>query len=203
MENKVSNYHTRYQERVDFYKSFGYDIEAERKFILESARPLYGDILEVGTGKGYFTVELAKQGYSFTSIDASRQEQDLARRNINHFGLEKLVDFRVENAESLTFKDSSFDAIFMINTVHHLERPYKVIDELIRIISFEGKIILSDFTKDGMEMIAKVHETEGRVHEAGLVSLKRIVEYLEEKKFLVERCGSKFQEVVIGCHSLM
>ncbi len=85
-----------------------------------------GNILEVWTGKGYFTVELAKEGYKFVSIDLSGEEQEFARLNIKYFGFEKHVDFRIENAEYLSFGDSSFDTIFSINTIHHLANPVKV-----------------------------------------------------------------------------
>jgi len=139
MEKTIIGNHKRYLERITFYKSFGYDIEKERIFILEKARPLYGNILEVGTGKGYFTLELAKEGYIFTSVDISAEEQEIAKLNVRYFGLEKVVDFKIENAENLSFKDASFDIIFSINTIHHLINPYKVIDELTRILTVEKR----------------------------------------------------------------
>ena len=200
MEEKLIENHKRYLERVNFYKSFGYDVEKERKFILGKAYPLFGDILEVGTGKGYFTVELAKEEYKFVSIDVSDEEQEFARLNIKYFGFEKFVDFRIENAESLSFGDSSFDIIFSINTIHHLANPVKVIDELIRIVTFEGKIILSDFTEDGLEIIDKIHVTEGRRHEAGQTKLPEIGNYLESKGFKIQKHRSKFQEILIAYH---
>ena len=46
MEEKLSENHKRYSEKVNFYKKFGYDVEEERKFILEKSYPLYGDIAE-------------------------------------------------------------------------------------------------------------------------------------------------------------
>ncbi|MCF7908581.1 MAG: class I SAM-dependent methyltransferase [Candidatus Omnitrophica bacterium] len=203
MENKTSDYYTRYLERVNFYKSFGYDIEKERKFILEKSCPFDGDILEVGTGKGYFTVELAKAGYNFTSVDVSYQEQDYARRNIKYFGFAKLVNFQIENAEQFSFKDASFDTVFVINAIHHFENPYKVMDELIRVTSFEGKFILSDFNEEGLKLIGKIHESEGRTHKAGSVNLNDIGKYLQRKDFSIETYSSKFQEIVTACHSLM
>lgn len=198
MEEKLLENHKKYLERINFYKKFGYDVGEERKFILRYAHPLYGDILEVGTGKGYFTVELAKEGYEFTSIDISSEEQEFARLNIKYFGFEKLVDFRIENAERLSFDDSSFDVIFSINTIHHLTNPIKVIDELIRIVTFEGKIIISDFTKEGLEIIDKIHASERRIHEAGKTNLSDIERYLVNKGFRTQKHKSKFQKVLIS-----
>ncbi|MFH1594305.1 MAG: class I SAM-dependent methyltransferase [Candidatus Omnitrophota bacterium] len=198
MEEQLSENHKRYLERINFYKDFGYDVEEERKFILEKSCPLYGDIVEVGTGKGYFTVELAKEGYNFTTIDISDEEQEFARLNIRYFGLEKLVDFRIENAEYLSFDNSSFDIIFSINTIHHLTNPAKVTEELIRIVTLEGKIILSDFTEDGLKIINKIHATEGRVHEAGQTSLSEVGNYLEQRRFGMQKHKSRFQEILIA-----
>jgi 2-polyprenyl-3-methyl-5-hydroxy-6-metoxy-1,4-benzoquinol methylase len=198
LEEKLQEFHKKYLDRLSFYKKFGYDIEAERKFILEKAYPLYGDILEVGTGKGYFSLELAKEGYKFTSIDISDSEQEFARLNIRYLGFEKLINFRVENAEDLSFDNSSFDIIFSINTIHHLNSPTKVIDELIRIVTFEGKIILSDFTKEGLKIIGEIHAKEGRRHEAGRVILPDISSYLESKGFRIEKDKSRFQDLIIA-----
>lgn len=200
MEDRLLDNHKRYLERIKFYKNFGYDIEKERDFILEKARPLYGDILEVGTGKGYFTVELAKQGYSFISIDISGEEQKLARLNIKKLGFEKRVTFKIEDAEHLSFADKSFDVIFSINTLHHLVNPFKVIDELTRVVTLEGKIILSDFTEEGFALISKTHAAEGRKHDSGQITLLKVSDYLSDKGFKIEKHRDKFQEVIIAYH---
>lgn len=203
MQKELLENHKRYLERRKVYKNFGYDIEEERKFILDKAQPLYGDMLEVGTGKGYFTVELAREGRKFTSVDISEDEQRLARLNIEYFGLDKQVDFKIEDAEHLSFEDKSFDVIFSINTIHHFSKPFRVIDELIRIVSFEGKIILSDFTEKGLEAIDKVHASEGRIHEAGKSKLRDVEDYLLQKRFKTEKDGSSFQEILIAYHPVI
>ena len=203
MDEKILENHKRYSQRITFYKSLGYDVQKERSFILEKSFPLYGNILEVGTGKGYFTVQLAKEGFKFTSIDISEQEQEFAKLNIKYFGFDKLVDFRIEDAQHLKFDDSSFDVIFAINTLHHLKNPTKVIDELIRIVSFEGKIILSDFNQKGLEIIGRIHTSEGRRHEAGKTTLSEVGNYLEAKGFIVKKFNTAFQDVLIAYHQII
>ena len=71
MEKEVLENHKRYLERVKLYRSFGYDLEKERDFILDKSLPISGEILEIGTGKGHFALVLAKRGFRFTSIDIS------------------------------------------------------------------------------------------------------------------------------------
>lgn len=200
VEKEVIENHKRYLERKALYKSFGYDIDKERAFIIEKAQPIYGDILEAGTGKGHFALALAKEGYRFTTFDISEEEQKIARLNLKYFGLDRLVDFRIENGEHLSFKDKSFDIIFSVNTFHHLKNPYKVLDELIRLLTFEGKLILSDFTKEGMALMDKIHASEGGKHEVSKTTLSDIEKYLITKGFKVNKVNSKLQEVLIAYH---
>lgn len=197
MEKAVIENHKRYLERRTLYKSFGYNIDKERGFIVEKARPLYGNILEAGTGKGHFALTLAREGYKFTTFDISEKEQKFAKLNLKYFGLNRLANFRIENGEQLSFKDKSFDLIFSVNTIHHLLNPYKVIDELIRILSFGGKIILSDFTKEGLKIMDKIHATEGSEHEVSKTTLSDINKYLINKGFRTRKYRSSFQEILI------
>jgi len=203
MDKEVLENHKRYLERKALYKNFGYDVDKERAFIIEKAQPVFGDILEVGTGKGHFALALAKEGYKFISVDISEEEQRIAKLNLRYFGLEKSVDFRIENAESLSFKDKSFDVIFAINALHHFINPYRVIDELVRLVKSKGKIILSDFTKEGLEFMDKIHASEGRKHEVSNTTLADIERYLIEKSFKIDKASSKFQEVLIAYHQLI
>jgi len=193
----------RYLERINLYKKFGYDIENERKFLLDKSEPFYGDILEVGTGKGYLAITLAKEGHNFISLDISEEEQEFARLNLRHLGLEERVDFRIGNAENLNFADKSFDTVISSHMVHHLGSPFKVIDEFVRVISYEGKIILSDFSKEGLEIVDKVHQSEGRRHHAVLIGLKDIEKYFQQKGFNTESCQSKFQDVLVAYHPII
>ena len=203
LEEKITENYKRYIERLSFYKKFGFDIEKERDFIVQKAHPIYGDILEIGTGKGYFTIALAKEGYNFTSIDISKEAQEFAKANIKYLGLGEQVDFKTANAEYLSFNSRSFDIIFSINTIHHLKNPFRVIDELTRIISFEGKIVLSDFTKEGLEVLDRVHAEEGRRHEVNRMALNDIENYFIDKGFNVQRDRTRLQELLIAYHQII
>jgi len=203
LEEELLANHKRYLERKALYSSLGYDVDKERAFILEKAQPLYGDVLEAGTGKGHFALELAKAGYNFTTFDISETEQAFAKLNLRYFGLDKQVDFRIENGESLSFKDKSFDVIFSVNTLHHLTNPYKVIDEFLRVLSFEGKLVLSDFTQEGLVLMGKIHASEGNIHEVGKTTLADVEKYLMGKGFKITKISSKFQEVLIAYHPLI
>jgi len=198
MNSEIIENHKRYLERVALFKSYGYDLEKERNFIVEHAKPLYGKILEVGTGKGHFAIALAKEGHPFVTIDISADEQRYAKLNLAYFGLDHLADFRIENAEQTSFANQSFDIIFSVNLIHHLQNPYRVIEEIIRLLSTKGKLVLSDFTEKGFAIMDKIHALDGRIHEKGNATLSEVKLYLIEKGFSVTRVTSSIQEVIIA-----
>ncbi|MFA6378684.1 MAG: hypothetical protein WCX16_02760, partial [Candidatus Omnitrophota bacterium] len=50
LDKEILENFKQYLERKALYKSFGYDVDQERGFVLEQAKPLKGKILEAGTG---------------------------------------------------------------------------------------------------------------------------------------------------------
>ena len=198
MEIDVLENHKKYLERKAIYKSFGYDVDKEREFILERAKPVCGKILEAGTGKGHFALALAKAGHSFATFDISPEEQSFAKLNLAYFGFKKQVDFRIENGERTSFADGSFDTVFSVNVFHHLRNAYQVIDELIRILSPKGKIVLADFTEEGFRVMDKIHGLEGNAHEVGQVSFPNAESYLIKRGFSVKKTKSVYQCVLVA-----
>ncbi len=198
MEKEILDNHQRYLERVNFYRSSGYDLEKERDFILDKSMPISGEILEIGTGKGHFALALAKRGHSFISIDVSSQDQEIAMLNLRYYGLEKQAVFKIENAEHLSFSDQSFDMIFCVNVFHHLKNPQMVLKEMTRLLWPSGKIILSDFSPKGLEIINACHMREGKTHDYFKNYLEEAKDYLSKKGFEIAESQSGVQEIIIA-----
>lgn len=189
---------TRIFERKKLFLKFGYDLDREREVILEQASPLRGKILEAGTGKGHFASALAKCGISFTSFDISKEEKDIAKRYLKFQLLDGFADLRVENGEHLSFKDSSYDMIFSINTLHHFTQPHKVLDELIRVLKPQGKLVLSDFTEKGFKTMDQIHALEGNVHGRGTITMAEAAAYLRKNNFSLQKTNTLFHQTLIA-----
>lgn len=192
--------HQRLRDWKEQRLRFGYDIDAERDFILTRAMPLDGAILEAGTGKGHFTVALARQGYAFTTFDISPEEQHFARLNVRYWGLEHLVRFLIEDGAHLSFADASFDVVVSVNVLHHLENPWQVMKEIVRVLSPTGKIVLSDFTEEGFVLIEKIHAGEGKQHPRGAVPMREVGAFLRDAGFVLETACSQYQDVLLARH---
>jgi len=198
MKKEVNENHEKYLERIALYRKFDYDIDQERNFIIDNARPFSGNILEAGTGKGYFTLALARAGFNFFSFDISAAEQRYALLNLMYYELQDQVTFVIANIESIPCDDSFFDTIFTVNMIHHLSSVRKVCDEFIRILTRTGKIILSDFNKQGLKILDKVHAFEGKQHEFSGGSIIEAKIILKEYGFKIDEYQSANQDVLVA-----
>lgn len=197
-KEEVLENHKKYLERKKVYMTFGYDIDWERDFILGCVKPLAGRVLEIGTGKGHFTLALAREGVNLTSVDISAREQQFACYNLSYYDCESRVDFRIEDASRLSFSDGSFETICSVNVMHHLKGPLQVAGEMLRVFSRQGKIVISDFSKEGFKMIEEFHASEGRVHENAKVTIEDIASFFRQNGLDVNLSSSRFQDVLIA-----
>ena len=198
MENEVIENHQRYLERVALYRQYGYDLEKERSLVIEKSQPIGGRILEVGTGKGYFTLALARAGYNFLSFDVSAEEQKYALLNLKYYNLQRQVTFGIADVECMPFNAGFFDVIFAVNVTHHLLSVRKACVELVRILSPQGKMVLSDFNADGLAVLDQIHALEGRKHEANSGTLTDAKNTLLELGLNVEEHHGETQDILIG-----
>jgi len=185
-------------KRSKLYEHFGYDIIEERDLIVSKVEPIGREILEVGTGKGYFTMALAMRGYSFVTVDISSEEQKFARSNLKALGLNRKVKFVVEDARKIAMDSQSFECIFCINTFHHFANCFDVIGEFARLCKESGKIIISDFNKKGLKIVSDIHKKEGRTHKPFNVPWVEIGKFLKRLGFDVQVLNTKNQKTLIA-----
>lgn len=198
MEKEVIENHEKYLDRVALYQKFGYDIDKERSLIIEKACPLTGKILEAGTGKGHFTLALARAGFNFFSFDISVEEQRYALLNLMYYGLQQQVTFVVADVDAIPCDDDFFDVIFAVNMMHHLSSVRKTCDEFVRILSPQGKIVLSDFNEKGFSMLDNIHGLEERRHEVSGGTLDQAKVALSERGFELTEYHAEMQNIVVA-----
>ncbi|MGA8848781.1 MAG: class I SAM-dependent methyltransferase [Dehalococcoidia bacterium] len=92
-----------------------------------------GTILDLGSGPGYLSIEIAKRSPSLQiyGIDLSRQMVKIARRHAQ--GVDN-ARFVFGNAAKLPFKDNSIDLVISTGASHHWKTPRLVFDECYRVL---------------------------------------------------------------------
>lgn len=101
------------------------------------------DILDIGTGTGFFSFLLAAEGHNVTGIDLTEEMIRGAKHSASMLGIHPA--FMVMDAENPAFKPESFDAIVTRNLTSflpNLPEAYKKWHRLLRkggaLINFDG-----------------------------------------------------------------
>lgn len=157
--------------RTAYYASLGYDRLAAVSFILDEAGPLDGPVLDVGTGMGITARTLAGRGLDVVTIDTNAHDQEVAAFLTNQPKQSARIRFMVTNATSLPFPDGHFGAAVAVDVLHHFEDGRPALAELARVVKPGGAVVLADFSREGFELVRRVHASEGRVHLEGPVTM--------------------------------
>jgi ubiquinone/menaquinone biosynthesis C-methylase UbiE len=109
-----------------------------------------------------------------------------------------LVKFVSARGERLPFDTASFDLTLSVNTLHHLQEPFQVMSEIVRVLTPTGKVVLSDFSAEGFELVGRIHENEGKQHPVCGVSLSDAGKFLTDRGFAVAMTNTRYQDILVA-----
>jgi SAM-dependent methyltransferase len=122
--------------------------------------------LDVAGGPGALAGVLAPRVGSITVLDTSARLLEFVPEGAGRV---------LGRAEQLPFPDASFDLVTCVNSLHHIARPPRALDEMARVLAPGGRIVLEDFIADDdpgrarrWEEIERIRDPEhGRLITAG------------------------------------
>ncbi len=97
-------------------------------------------MLDVATGTGLVAAELLRRGFQVTALDQSPEMLAVARRRFD--GRVELVE---ASAESLPFRDQSFDHLTFTYLLRYVDDPGAVLAELARVVRPGGRVAALEF----------------------------------------------------------
>ncbi|PLX04038.1 MAG: hypothetical protein C0595_04815 [Marinilabiliales bacterium] len=102
------------------------------------------NVLEVGTGTGLISFAIADKVKSIMAIDYAPEMIKIANKKLLDSKL-KNIDFKVYSATDIKQKDNTFDIIIASNVFHLLPNPEKALEEIIRLLVDNGKVIIPTY----------------------------------------------------------
>jgi len=199
---EIEQNHKRFKQRISLYKEKGLDFVRSRGFILEKAGLPQGSILEIGAGTGYTTLVLARAGYKFISIDKDKEALKIAALNLAYENTLTCVKFYAMDGQSMSFANDSFENIIVVSLFHHIDNVDGILSEIDRVLCMNGKLILADFNRKGMEIVNFVHKQEGRIHQDSGVSRDYISSYLYKLGYEISNYEEEHHWVLIAAKKI-
>jgi len=114
---------------------------------IDGSIPSNSEILEVASGPGFVSIELARGGrHRVTGLDISRTFLDIAKKNAAAAGV--TVDFQLGNASQMPFADNSFDFVVCRAAFKNFSDPVKAIAEMHRVLRPGAQGVIIDLRRD-------------------------------------------------------
>ena len=131
------------------YGTFATYMEPGAVEILESWNIKPGQtFLDVACGAGQLAIPAARRGIKVTGVDIAYRSIELAIARAANEGLDATFD--EGDAECLTYDDNSFDVVASIVGAMFAPQPDKVASELVRVCKPGGRILMVNWTPQGM-----------------------------------------------------
>ena len=96
---------------------------------------------DIGAGTGFMTEGLLQKEIRTIVIDQSSEMLEELKKKFNYC---TLINCRVGESENLPVEDNTVDYVFANMYLHHVPSPGKAIQEMVRILKPQGKLIITD-----------------------------------------------------------
>ena len=161
MEQRVKKYWTQRSHDFGTVRKNELENEMGQRWLHEIERFLPEgrnlNILDVGTGTGFFAVLLAQQGHRVEGIDLTPAMLEEARTLAKQRNLE--ITFREMDAQNLDYPNDSFDVVISRNLTWTLLDPERAYAEWFRVLKPGG--VLLNFDADYASHV-RSHSTQNR-----------------------------------------
>jgi demethylmenaquinone methyltransferase/2-methoxy-6-polyprenyl-1,4-benzoquinol methylase len=130
-------------DRVGAVLSLGQD-PRWRRFLVSRLPTDGGHVIDVATGTGLVAAALLRRGFHVTGLDQSAEMLAVARRRLGSRAV--LVE---ASAESLPFRDESFDHLTFTYLLRYVDDPGATLAELTRVVRPGGTVVSLEFGVPG------------------------------------------------------
>ncbi len=131
-------------EREDLFSVIHQHRQARALDWIDALRlPTGSQVLEVGPGAGFMTVELARRGFIVQAADSTPRMIEIASRRVAKAGVDRRVRLLVADAHQLAFADGAFPLVVALGVVPWLRSAPLAVAEMARVLRPGGHLVLN------------------------------------------------------------
>lgn len=136
-KKRARNFYKYFSLIYDYVNPIFYSKEMRRKVVEMAELSRDSLVVEIGSGTGYTTEEIAKivPPERIFCVDITPEQINKARNKIG-------ANFMIGDAENLPFKDRVFDSAISAGSIEYWPNPLEGIREMARVTKSGGKIVI-------------------------------------------------------------
>jgi demethylmenaquinone methyltransferase/2-methoxy-6-polyprenyl-1,4-benzoquinol methylase len=119
-----------------------------------------GSAIDFATGTGELAIELAKivgEEGRVVGVDFSQKMLDIAKIKVEKSGLERIIEFSHQRAESVPFPENTFDCATIGFALRNVTDIPTVLKEMTRVVKVGGRVVLLEFTQPRNPVVRRLY----------------------------------------------
>ncbi len=128
-----------------YHLSRNFMLKRKKKIVSNTTSLKRGNLLDVGSGTGYFGGTMKEAGWSVSCIEPNKKARD--------FGIKKFKLKMIRNDQVLSFPDNHFDCITLWHVLEHFHDFITHAEELKRLLKPTGIMIVALPNSDSYDSI--------------------------------------------------
>lgn len=142
MKSKKLELRGLYDETAGFYDHRYTEIQRQKySAVIKHLPSRFGRALDVGCGTGLFLDELRRRARFVVGVDISEKMLNVAQGRGSGAGL------LLADAESLPFKDQTFDCVISVTLLQNVPSPENAVAEFMRILKNHGLVVYTSLKR--------------------------------------------------------
>ncbi|TDA28151.1 MAG: chitin-binding protein [Archaeoglobi archaeon] len=136
-KKRARNFYRYFSLIYDYINPVFYSKEMRKKVVEMAEIDENSLVLEVGSGTGYTTEEIAKlvSEERIFCVDITPEQIEKARKRLK-------ANFIIGDAENLPFRNRTFDSTISAGSIEYWPNPAKGIEEMARVTKKGGKVVV-------------------------------------------------------------
>ena len=144
-QERASNFGSVKPEWIHYANEYHWDesqqVPRMRDLVSSGFVPGKSRILDVAAGYGQYFCYASKFGYDCYGLEPDKWKVDFVKKKLDLFDMQNLSEHIVEGfGERIPFDDSFFDCVTTFQTLEHVQKPKKVISEMLRVTKPGGGV---------------------------------------------------------------
>ena len=111
-------------------------------------------ILDIGCGRGWLSLELAREGHDVLGIDSRKEVVQYAKRTMDSDPYKDergKLEFEVSDFPQWEHPGESFDLVIFSRSLHHIPHPGKAVRKAHDLLKKNGQIICIEYAYDQLD----------------------------------------------------